>query len=149
VGAWHPFNAYQTVIMTLKHKDALLNVRVPNKHIVIQACTKYHAANTAPIKGVNTLSVSKQGRFRLQSLHIPQTDFLIATSRRQQLHLFNRKQIHNLSVLLVMEVDRVYLRLIVTISDTEFFHLLDIVSVNHRVNATCEKLVDLAATPFN
>ena len=149
MGAWHPFNAYQTVIMTLKHKDALLNVRVPNKHIVIQACTKYHATNTAPIKGVNALSVSKQGRFRLQSLHIPQTDFLIATSRRQQLHLFNRKQIHNLSVLLVMEVDRVYLRLIVTISDTEFFHLLDIVSVNHRVNATCEKLVDLAATPFN
>ena len=48
-----------------------------------------------------------------------------------------------------MEVDRVYLRLIVTISDTEFFHLLDIVSVNHRINATCEKLVDLAATPFN
>ena len=65
------------------------------------------------------------------------------------MHLFNRQQIHNLSVLLLMEVDRIYLRLIITVSDTEFFHLLDIVSVNHRVNAAREKLVDLAATPFN
>ena len=65
------------------------------------------------------------------------------------MHLFNRQQIHNLSVLLLMEVDRIYLRLIIAVSDTEFFHLLDIVSVNHRVNAAREKLVDLAATPFN
>jgi hypothetical protein len=48
-----------------------------------------------------------------------------------------------------MEVNRIYLRLIITVSDTEFFHLLNIVSVNHRVNAAREKLVDLAATPFN
>lgn len=46
----HPLDSDQAVVVSLEYEDSLLHVRVPDEHIVVEACTQDHTVVRTPVE---------------------------------------------------------------------------------------------------
>ncbi len=134
--------------MALKQEDLFVNVRVPNENIVVETCRENQMVFSVPIQTIDALLMTEQRLFRLKTVHAPQTDFFIESSRCKQVKFWYRQQIHDLFSFFVVEL-LVRSSRIVSLAHSYFFELLNIIHVNYAVHTSCEESIDVVAAPFN